>query len=88
MVAALADTLAEESDDLAAQTIVSASTIYVGIDVACAVGKRLPICVVSSGHSPVPLNVPDHLAAAIPEVLGTGDHVNASLPSSRSLPGR
>jgi hypothetical protein len=32
--------------------------VYVGIDVACALGKRLPICVVSAGHPLMPLAIP------------------------------
>jgi hypothetical protein len=38
-------------------------SVYVGIDVACAVGKRLPICVVSAGHPLIPMTIPKHLAA-------------------------
>jgi hypothetical protein len=42
-------------------------SIYIGIDVACAVGKRLPICVVEAGQPLMPLDIPSRLAAAIPQ---------------------
>jgi hypothetical protein len=49
---------------------VPSSSVYVGIDVACALGKRLPICVVSAGHPLMPLAIPKHLAALIPRGVG------------------
>jgi hypothetical protein len=44
--------------------------VYVGIDVACAVGKRLPVCVVSAGHPLMPLTIPTHLATLLPRGRG------------------
>jgi predicted nuclease with RNAse H fold len=44
--------------------------VYVGIDVACALGKRLPICVVSAGRPLMPLMIPKHLATLLPRGLG------------------
>ena len=44
--------------------------VYVGIDVACAIGKRLPICVVSADHPLMPLTIPKHLATLLPRGLG------------------
>ncbi len=44
--------------------------IYVGIDVACAVGKRLPICMVQANQRLTPLKVPKLLSAEIPRGLG------------------
>jgi hypothetical protein len=49
---------------------VSSLSVYVGIDVACAIGKRLPICVVSAGHPLMPLTIPKHLATFLPRGLG------------------
>ena len=48
----------------------SSYPVYVGIDVACAARKRLPICVVSAGHPLTPLAIPKHLGAAIPRGIG------------------
>ncbi len=42
------------------------TSVYVGIDVACAVGKRLPICVVSAGNRLALQAMPMHLMADIP----------------------
>lgn len=56
---------------------VSASTVYVGIDVACAVGKQLPICVISSSDPPVPLRIPRCLVAGIPRGLGNREITSA-----------
>jgi hypothetical protein len=50
---------------------VPSSFVYIGIDVACAVGKKLPICVVSTGHPLMPLAIPKQLAGLIP--LGVGN---------------
>jgi hypothetical protein len=47
-----------------------ATPVYIGIDVACAVGKRLPICVVTAGGPLLPMAIPKHLAALIPRGLG------------------
>lgn len=52
-------------------------SIYVGIDVACAVGKRLPICVVEAGQPLMPLGIPSRLAAAIPRGLGNKEILSA-----------
>ncbi len=48
------------------------SSVYIGIDVACALGKRLPICVVSAGDPVTPLTIPTHIEAVIPR--GVGNH--------------
>ena len=48
----------------------SKTPVYIGIDVACAKGKRLPICVVEGGARPVPVGIPHELADAIPKGLG------------------
>jgi hypothetical protein len=45
-------------------------SVYLGIDVACAAGKRLPICVVSATERCVPLVIPKPLAGWIPRGLG------------------
>jgi predicted nuclease with RNAse H fold len=55
------------------------SSVYVGIDVACAVGKRLPICVVSAGHQLIPLAIPRHLARLIPHGVGNKE-ITAATP--------
>jgi hypothetical protein len=49
---------------------VPSSSVYVGIDVACAIGKRLPICVISSDRPLMPLTIPKHLAGLIPRGVG------------------
>ncbi len=46
------------------------SSVYLGIDVACAAGKRLPICVVSADPPHTPLIIPKPLAGLIPRGLG------------------
>jgi predicted nuclease with RNAse H fold len=46
------------------------SSVYIGIDVACAAGKRLPICVVSAGHPLMPLKIPKPFAGLIPRGVG------------------
>jgi hypothetical protein len=58
-------------------------TIYVGIDVACAVGKRLPICLVEAGHPVTPINIPSDLAAAIPRGLGNRE-ITSTLPYQKA----
>ena len=45
-------------------------SVYVGIDVACAAGKKLPLCVVSAGHPLMPLRIPKQLAELIPRGVG------------------
>jgi hypothetical protein len=54
------------------------SPVYVGIDVASAVGKRLPICVVSGGHPLTPLMIPKHLARLIPRGVGNREITEAT----------
>ncbi len=48
----------------------SSPSVYIGIDVACAMGKRLPICAVSPGRPLLPLTIPKRLAALIPRGVG------------------
>ena len=45
-------------------------SVHVGIDVACAVNKKLPICVVSTGPKLTPLAIPTSLAGLIPRGVG------------------
>ena len=52
------------------QILVRTIPVYIGIDVACGGGKKLPICVVSAGHPLVPLAIPAHLAVLIPRGAG------------------
>ena len=60
------------------KTSVPSSPVFIGIDVACAVGKRLPICIVSKGNPVMPLRVPNHLSAAIPRGVGNRAITSAS----------
>jgi hypothetical protein len=60
------------------KTSVPSSPVYVGIDVACAVGKRLPICVVSVADPVMPLMIPKHLGAAIPRGAGNREIISPS----------
>lgn len=48
----------------------SAPPIYIGIDVACARNKRLPICAVSQGNALEPLQIPEALLRLIPRGRG------------------
>ena len=48
----------------------SSMPVFVGIDVACGVDKRLPLCVVSAGSQVTPLRIPKHLATMFPRGLG------------------
>lgn len=48
----------------------SASPIYLGIDVACASNKRLPICAAALGSTTEPLEIPAHLLRLIPRGRG------------------
>jgi hypothetical protein len=59
--------------------LVPTTPVYVGIDVACARGKRLPICVVSGGHPLIPLMIPKHLAELIPRGVGNRE-ITAAAP--------
>jgi hypothetical protein len=45
-------------------------SVYVGIDVACRVDKKLPICVVSPDRALTPLPIPQHLTELIPRGIG------------------
>jgi predicted nuclease with RNAse H fold len=62
------------------------SSVYVGIDVACAVGKRLPICVVSAGHPLMPLTIPMHLAGLMPRGVGNKE-ITATTPFQEAARG-
>jgi hypothetical protein len=44
--------------------------VYIGIDVACAANKKLPICAVSTDPKLTPLVIPAHLAGLIPRGVG------------------
>jgi hypothetical protein len=55
---------------LSAKVPVRTSPVYIGIDVACAAGKKLPICEVSAGHPLMPLAIPTHLTVLIPRGAG------------------
>src|SRR5215472_7376148 len=47
---------------------------YVGIDVACAKGKRLPLCFVTyQGDQLVPLRIPVELRNRVPRGLGNAE---------------
>lgn len=54
------------------------SQIYVGIDVACAAGKRLPICFAAADHALTPLDIPKCLVAAMPRGLGNKEITSAA----------
>jgi len=49
---------------------VSATPIYLGIDVACASNKRLPICAAALGSTIEPLEIPAYLLRLIPRGRG------------------
>lgn len=53
-------------------------SVYVGIDVACAVGKRLPICVASADHALMPLTIPKDLAGLVPRGKGNKEIAEAA----------
>ena len=61
------------------RTSLSASPTYVGIDVACAAGKRLPICFVRPGLPLTPLTLPSDLCSVLPRGLGNRE-VTATHP--------
>jgi hypothetical protein len=65
---------------------VPSSSVYIGIDVACAVGKRLPICVVSAGRPLMPLTIPKHLAGLIPRGVGNKE-ITAAAPFQEAARG-
>ena len=52
------------------RSCMSKLAVYLGIDVACAAGKRLPVCVVSAGDRLTPLAIPKDLAAQLPHGVG------------------
>jgi len=58
---------------------VPSPSVYIGVDVACARGKRLPICVVSGRHPLTPLVIPKHLADLIPRGVGNRE-ITAAAP--------
>jgi hypothetical protein len=49
---------------------VVSSAVFIGIDVACGLNKKLPICVVSAVHPLTPLAIPTSLSAIIPRGVG------------------
>ena len=59
--------------------LVSTTPVYFGIDVACARGKRLPICVATGRHPLIPLMIPKHLAGLIPRGVGNKE-ITATAP--------
>ena len=61
-------------------------SVYIGIDVACARGKRLPICVVSGRHPLTPLMIPKHLAGLIPRGVGNRE-IAAATPFEETASG-
>ncbi len=54
------------------------SAVFIGIDVACALGKKLPICVVSAAHPLTPLAIPTSLSAMIPRGVGNKEITSAA----------
>jgi hypothetical protein len=57
---------------------VVSSAVFIGIDVACALNKKLPICAVSADHPPLtPQAIPTSLSAIIPRGVG-----NKEIPSA------
>ncbi len=54
------------------------SAVFIGIDVACAQNKKLPICVVSAAHPLTPLAIPTSLSATIPRGLGNREITSAA----------
>jgi hypothetical protein len=55
-----------------------AASVYVGIDVACARGKRLPICVVTGSDRLTPLTISNRLADLIPRGVGNSEILTSS----------
>jgi len=55
----------------------SLSSVYIGIDVACARGRKLPTCVISANCPPVPLQIPPDLAKLIPRGVGNREIIAA-----------
>jgi len=86
MVLGARDTLAKKSDSSWGTWSMSSVPVFVGIDVACAVNKRLPICVVSAGHQLTPMMIPKNLAATIPRGVGNKE-ITAGTPFRESAHG-
>ena len=66
------DKLAKNADNSTLRTPVSSSPVYVSIDVACATGKRLPICFVRPGEPLTPQTRRVTLARRFPRFWVTG----------------
>ena len=86
MVLGVRDTLAKNSDSSWGIWSMSSVPAFVGIDVACAVKKRLPICVVSAGRELTPMMIPKNLAATIPRGVGNKE-IAAGTPFLESAHG-
>jgi hypothetical protein len=64
----------------------SSIPVFVGIDVACAVNKRLPTCIVSAGRQLTPMMIPKNWTGTIP--LGIGNkEITAETPFRESAHG-
>lgn len=57
--------------------------VFIGIDVACAVKKQLPVCVVSAGGQLAPLSIPKVLMGKITRGAGNRE-VTAEAPFRKS----
>ena len=86
MVLGARDTLAKKSDSSWGTWSMSSVPVFVGIDVACAVNKRLPICVVSAGRQLTPMMIPKNLAGTIPRGVGNKE-ITAGTPFRASAHG-
>jgi hypothetical protein len=86
MVLGARDTLANNSDSSRGTWSMSSVPVFVGIDVACAVNKRLPICVVSAGRQLTPMMIPKNLAATVPRGVGNKE-ITAGTPFRASAHG-
>ena len=53
------------------------SSVYIGIDLACRLRRKLPICVVSAGAQLLPLTIPKHLVGLIPCGVGNKEIIAA-----------
>jgi hypothetical protein len=65
---------------------VPSSQVFIGIDVACAAGKPLPLCVVAAGYPLMPLTIPKRLARLIPRGAGNREII-ATTPFDESAHG-
>ena len=61
----------------------SDTPVFVGIDVACAVNKRLPLCVVSLDDRLTPVGIPKVSAGTVPRGLGNRE-ITAEVPFRKS----